>query len=56
MNKLLIEAMKNASMENRISCTKARELAENFKVPVSEIGRLANELKIKITECELGCF
>lgn len=56
-DKLLIESLKKASSpDNRISCTKARELAERFKVPVSEIGRLADEFKIKITECELGCF
>lgn len=51
-----IKAIKEASVGNRISCTKARELAEKYRIPLSEIGRLANELKIKIIECELGCF
>lgn len=55
-DKSLIEAVKNASLQNRITCIMARELAERFDVPASEIGRLASELKIKITECELGCF
>ncbi|MEK6692972.1 MAG: hypothetical protein AABY44_06055 [Nitrospirota bacterium] len=56
MDKALIEAIREASPENRISCTKARELSERFGITLSEIGSLANELKIKIVECELGCF
>jgi hypothetical protein len=39
-----------------LSCEKARELAEELKVPVSEIGRICNVLKIKISACQLGCF
>lgn len=56
MDKTLIDAMRDASPDNQISCTKARELSERFGVPLLEIGRLANELKIKIIACELGCF
>lgn len=56
MDKALIEAVREASLDNQISCTKARELSERFGVPLLEIGRLANELKIKIIACELGCF
>jgi len=55
-DKALIKALKEASPKNRISCGRARELAEEYKIPLSEIGRLANQLKIKIVECELGCF
>lgn len=52
----LIDVIKEFSPGSRLSCSKAREIAERFGIPLSEIGRLANELRIKIIECELGCF
>jgi hypothetical protein len=52
----IIDAVKKAAANNRLSCEKARELAEELKVPVSEIGKICNVLKIKITACQLGCF
>ncbi|MZP30898.1 hypothetical protein GTO91_14360 [Heliobacterium undosum] len=50
------KAMGEAVADNRLTCTDARDIAESFGVPYSLIGRLANELKIKIRHCELGCF
>ncbi len=44
------------TVDGRISCTAAREIAEELKVPFGEVGKAANELKIKIRNCELGCF
>ena len=44
------------TVDGRISCTAAREIAEELKVPLGEVGKAANELKIKIRNCELGCF
>lgn len=52
----IIDVVRKAAAENRMSCEKARELAKELNVPVSEIGRICNVLKIKITACELGCF
>ncbi len=52
----VIDAVRKAATENRLSCEKARGLAGELNVPVSEIGRICNVLKIKITACELGCF
>jgi hypothetical protein len=52
----IIDVVRKAAAGNRLSCEKARELAEELKVPVSEIGRICNALKIKITACQLGCF
>jgi Trp operon repressor len=52
----IIDVVRKAAAENRLSCESARELAEELNVPVSEIGRICNVLKIKITACQLGCF
>ncbi len=48
----LIEASKDV----RISCVMARRIAEELKVSYKEVGDAANRLKIKIKDCELGCF
>jgi hypothetical protein len=52
----LIEAIKKASAGDRLTCEKAHELSAKLKVPLQEIGVLCNELKIKISACQLGCF
>lgn len=49
------ELIKRAA-EGRITCPEARAIAEDLGVSYSEVGRAANELKIKIKDCELGCF
>ena len=52
----MMNAIRNAAVDNRLSCEKARALAKELKVPVREIGAHCNELKIRISACELGCF
>ncbi len=42
--------------KKRIPCVKALALAKRLKVKPTEIGKVANELGIKITDCQLGCF
>jgi len=54
--KMIIEVVRKASVNNRLSCEKAHALAGELKVPLKEIGALCNELKIKIAACQLGCF
>ena len=48
--------LKVQAVDGRLSCTAARKIAEELKVPFGEVGKAANELKIKIRNCELGCF
>lgn len=50
------EAIQAASIQNRLSCEKAHEIAEALAISLKEIGVVCNELKIKITACQLGCF
>lgn len=54
--KLIIEAIQTASAGGKLTCEKAHSLARELKVPLKEIGSICNELKIKITACQLGCF
>ncbi len=41
---------------NKITCAKAWEFADKFGITKKQMGELLNELKIKITSCQLGCF
>jgi len=50
------QLLKQNAVNHRVSCPVARSIADELKVPYSEVGRAANELKIKIMNCELGCF
>lgn len=56
MSQEVIEAIKKAASGNRLSCEKAHTLAQDLNIPLSEIGKVCNELHIKISSCQLGCF
>ena len=48
--------LRERAVDARLTCTAARMIAEELKVSYSEVGKAANDLKIKIKNCELGCF
>lgn len=52
----LIDAVKAASEDGRMSCGKAHELAAEMDVPLALVGRALDLLDVKITNCQLGCF
>lgn len=51
-----VEMIRAASPDNRLSCEQAHDLARELNISLQELGALCNELKIKITTCQLGCF
>jgi LAO/AO transport system kinase len=44
------------AVAGKISCAAARAIAEELHVSYLEVGSVANDLKVKISACELGCF
>ncbi len=53
----LIERIRAAAgADGKISCADAFRVAEEAGVPETEVGRLANELGIRVKGCRLGCF
>jgi hypothetical protein len=48
--------IKAAAPEGRIPCATAMNLAKEMGISRKEMGELLNELRIKITQCQLGCF
>ncbi len=53
---LIRELIMKKQSNQRISCETAMEVAEEAGLPTSEVGRLLNEMGIKIDSCQLGCF
>lgn len=52
----VLERIREESREGRLSCRKALELAESLGVTPAEVGEAADQLRIKIAACQLGCF
>ncbi|MFH1320139.1 MAG: hypothetical protein ABII90_05725 [Bacteroidota bacterium] len=59
-NEKLINEVLKASQEKEgrlyIKCIDALKIAEQFKVKPIEVGIICNKKKIKIKNCQLGCF
>lgn len=47
--------MKKA-VDRKIPCAAAQKIAEDCGITYAEVGLAANELGIKIIQCQLGCF
>ncbi len=45
-----------SAVDGRIPCPVLRAIAEEEGISYSEAGRIANLVKVKISDCELGCF
>lgn len=56
MKDKIVEEIKQKAINGRLPCPVARRIAEELSVSYKEVGRIADELSIKITNCELGCF
>ena len=57
MNKeAIIEKVKKQSKDGKIACKQAQKIAEEEGIPYKDLGSLLNELKIKVANCQLGCF
>ncbi|AVX21310.1 MAG: hypothetical protein ACOY3H_06800 [Bacillota bacterium] len=52
----LRQLLKEAAPEGRITCAQAWALAEELGVEKGLVGKICNELGIRIKACQLGCF
>ena len=48
--------IKAAAPDGKIACAAAFRLADELGLSRKDLGQLLNELKIKIIQCQLGCF
>ncbi|SFL50040.1 hypothetical protein [Candidatus Frackibacter sp. WG13] len=52
----VIESINEKASDKALKCKVAQELAEELGVSTRRIGEIANEVNIKIKNCQLGCF
>jgi hypothetical protein len=45
-----------AAPEGKIPCAAAFRLAEELRISRKDLGSLLNDMRIKIIQCQLGCF
>lgn len=48
--------VRKLAAEGKAPCRRLLELAGQMGVPPRYLGRLCNEMRIKIVGCQLGCF
>lgn len=53
---MIKDKLLKVAQDKKLPCVKALALAKRLKVEPIEIGKIANELGIKIIDCQLGCF
>ena len=56
MNKEIEKALQKHTIDGKIPCGVARKIAEDLGVPYKEVGEAADQLSIRIKDCQLGCF
>jgi len=54
--KKLEETIKEKSKGEKLPCAQCFKIAEDFGISKREMGKILNEIKIKISQCQLGCF
>ncbi|MDD3893970.1 MAG: hypothetical protein PHU36_02995 [Syntrophomonadaceae bacterium] len=52
----VLKKLQETAKDGKISCAEAREIMLDYKVPHGQMGRICDEVGIKIKGCELGCF
>jgi hypothetical protein len=54
--KRLEETITEKSKDGKLPCAMCFKIAEDFGISKKEMGKILNEMKIKIGQCQLGCF
>jgi len=50
------EIIKKKAREGKLPCALCFKIAEDVGISKKEMGKILNEIKVKISECQLGCF
>lgn len=52
LEKVILEKAK----DGKLPCAVCFKIAEDFEIPKKELTKILNEMKVKISQCQLGCF
>ena len=55
INTILEKTFKDGDIR-KLRCSSAFKIADQFGVKPMEVGKICNEKKIRISNCQLGCF
>ena len=50
------QKIRKVSKEGKVTCAQAEKIAEESGLSRLQVGKLIDELELKITACQLGCF
>jgi len=53
---MLLERVRQSLVDGKLPCATAHHLAQELGVSISDVGWAADESKVRITRCQLGCF
>ena len=56
MDKRLEDEIRGALVDGKLPCAVAFRVAEKLGVSTRQVGDAANELDIRMSKCQLGCF
>ncbi len=56
VDEALAQEIRRRTPEGQLPCAVAFQIAKTLHVPLRKVGDAANELGIKIVDCQLGCF
>ena len=56
MDTTLEQEMRASLVDGKLPCAEAFRIAKKVKVAPKEVGDMANQLDIRISSCQLGCF
>jgi len=54
--KKLEEAIKEKAKDGKLPCAMCFKIAEDFGISKKEMGKILNEMNVRISQCQLGCF
>ena len=54
--KKIEELIKKKAKDGKLPCAMCFKIAEDFGISKKEMGKILNEVKVKISQCQLGCF
>jgi len=52
----IVAKLKELARDGKITCAMAQKIAVENKIPLKQVGDMLNQMKIKIIQCQLGCF
>jgi hypothetical protein len=54
--KKIEEVIQKKSKDGKLSCAACFKIAEDFVISKKKMGEILNEINIRVTQCQLGCF